>query len=71
MHNNGGDGMGDPFFLIIILAVAAVLVVLMIGIGGFAKGGAFNQKYGNKMMQLRIAAQFVAVVLILLYIWLR
>ncbi|WP_284484069.1 twin transmembrane helix small protein [Sedimentitalea xiamensis] len=63
--------MGDPFFLIIILAVAAVLVVLMIGIGGFAKGGAFNQKYGNKMMQLRIAAQFVAVVLILLYIWLR
>lgn len=63
--------MGDPLFLVIILAVAAVLVVLMIGIGGFAKGGAFNQKYGNKMMQLRIAAQFVAVVLILLYIWLR
>ncbi len=63
--------MGDPLFLVIILAVAAVLVVLMIGIGGFAKGGAFNRKYGNKMMQLRIAAQFVAVVLILLYIWLR
>lgn len=63
--------MGDPLFVVIILAVFAVLVVLMIGIGGFAKGGVFNQKYGNKMMQLRIAAQFVAVALILLYIWLR
>ena len=31
----------------------------------------FNQKYGNKMMQLRILAQAIAVVLILLYIWLR
>ncbi|MBJ6372699.1 twin transmembrane helix small protein [Sedimentitalea arenosa] len=63
--------MGDPLFLVIILAVCAVVVVLMIGIGGFAKGGAFNQKYGNKMMQLRILAQAIAVVLILLYIWLR
>lgn len=71
MQHGDEAGMGDPLFLVIILAVAAVLVVLMIGIGGFAKGGAFNQKYGNKMMQLRIAAQFVAVVLILLYIWLR
>jgi len=63
--------MGDPLFLVILLAIAAVVVVLMIGIGGFAKGGTFNHKYGNKMMQLRIAAQFVAVLLILLYIWLR
>lgn len=63
--------MSDPLFLVIILAVVAVAVILMIGIGGFAKGGSFNQKYGNKMMQLRLAAQAIAVVLILLYIWLR
>ena len=63
--------MGDPLFMLIIVAIVAVVVVLMIGIGGFAKGGGFNQKYGNKMMQLRIAAQFVAIVLILLYVWLR
>ncbi|MFD3191971.1 twin transmembrane helix small protein [Sedimentitalea sp. HM32M-2] len=63
--------MGDPLFLIIILAMAAVVVILMIGIGGFGKGGAFNRKYGNKMMRLRLLAQFVAVVLILLYVWLR
>ena len=63
--------MGDPLFIIILLAVAAVVIVLMIGIGGFAKGGEFNLKYGNKMMRLRIAAQFVAVLLILLFVYLR
>jgi len=48
-----------------------VVVILMIGIGGFAKGGEFNRKYGNKLMQLRVAAQFIAVLLILLFVWLR
>ncbi len=62
---------GDLLLTLVIIAMAAVVVILMIGIGGFAKGGAFNKKYGNKMMQLRIAAQFVAICLILLFIWLR
>ena len=48
-----------------------VVVILMIGIGGFAKGGEFNRKYGNKLMQLRVAVQFIAVLLILLFVWLR
>lgn len=61
----------DPLFILIVLACLAVVVVLMIGIGGFAKGGAFNLKYGNKMMRLRLAAQFVAVVLILAYVYFR
>jgi hypothetical protein len=56
---------------VIVLAILAVVVVLAVGIGGFAKGGAFNAKYGNKMMQLRLLAQFVAVLLIALLIWLR
>lgn len=62
---------GDILLTIVIVAMAAVVVILLIGIGGFAKGGAFNKKYGNKIMQLRIAAQFVAICLILLFIWLR
>ena len=52
-------------------ACLLVLVILMTGIGGFAKGGEFNQKYANKIMQLRILAQFVAVVLLVGYVWLR
>ena len=44
--------------------MAAVAVVLIIGIGGFGRGGEFNRKYTNKLMQLRIAAQFVAVLIL-------
>ncbi|MDC0738416.1 twin transmembrane helix small protein [Cognatishimia sp. SS12] len=59
----------DPLFLIAAAASIGVLVVLMIGIGGFARGGEFNKKYANKLMRLRIAAQFAAVVLILLFVF--
>jgi hypothetical protein len=61
----------DPLFIVVILAVAAVAIILMIGLGGFAGGGAFNKRNANKIMRLRILAQFVAVLLILGFIWLR
>ncbi|MFW8635026.1 twin transmembrane helix small protein [Cribrihabitans pelagius] len=63
--------MTDPLYYIAVLAVLATIAVLVIGIGGFGKGGTFNQKYANKMMRLRILLQFIAVVLILAYIYLR
>ena len=59
----------DPLFILVILSMAAVLIVLMIGIGGFGRGGEFNKKYANKIMRLRIVAQFVAVVLILAFVY--
>jgi membrane protein DedA with SNARE-associated domain len=61
--------MSDPFFIVMVIAVAAVLVVLMFGLGGFAGGGAFNKRNANKIMRLRIIAQFIAVVLIVIYVW--
>jgi hypothetical protein len=48
-----------------------VLVILAIGIGGFAKGGEFNRKHGNRMMRWRIGAQFLAVLLILAFVYFR
>ena len=54
---------------IVILAMAAVAIILMIGIGGFGRGGEFNRKYANKLMRLRIFAQFIAVLLILLFVY--
>ena len=60
----------DPLFVVVVVSLAAVAIILMIGIGGFGRGGAFNRKYANKLMRLRIAAQFVAVVLILLFVFL-
>lgn len=63
--------MGDPLFVLIILVCLAVVVVLMLGLGGFAGGGAFNKKNANKLMRYRIGAQFVAVILIVIYVYLR
>ena len=60
----------DPLFILVILSMAAVLIILMIGIGGFGRGGEFNKKYANKLMRLRIFAQFLAVVIILLFVYL-
>ena len=61
----------DPLFVIAAIAALAVLGVLLAGILVFAKGGETNKKYGNKLMQLRIAAQAVAVVLILIFVFVR
>ena len=61
--------MEDPLFVIMVVSLASVAIILIIGIGGFGRGGEFNRKYANKIMRLRIAAQFVAVVLILLFVF--
>ncbi|OAN78425.1 hypothetical protein A8B82_08550 [Sulfitobacter sp. EhC04] len=61
----------DPLFIVVLLAVVAVAVILLIGLGGFAGGGEFNKRNSNKLMRLRILAQFIAVLLILGFIWLR
>ena len=58
----------SPLFWIVAIACLAVLAVLAIGIGGFAKGGEFNRKYANKLMRLRILLQFIAVILILIFV---
>ena len=51
-------------------AIVATTIVLIVGIAGFARGGEFNRKYGNKLMRLRILFQAVAIVLICLAIYL-
>jgi len=61
----------DPIFILAAAAVLAVAVILLVGIGGFARGGEFNRKNANKVMRWRIGMQAVAVALILLLIYLR
>ncbi len=61
----------DPLFIVIAVVMLAVVGILLFGIGSFAKGGEFNKKYANKAMRWRIGAQFIAVVLILLFVWVR
>jgi hypothetical protein len=59
----------SPLFIVAALACLAVLGVLMVGVLGFARGGEFNRKYANKIMRLRLLMQFIAVVLIVGFVY--
>ncbi|EEX13507.1 MAG: twin transmembrane helix small protein [Salipiger thiooxidans] len=61
----------DPLFLAVAGVMLVVVLILLFGIGSFAKGGEFNKKYANKAMRWRIIAQFVAVVLIVIFVLIR
>ncbi len=54
----------DPTFAILIgVALLAVLAVLFAGLFSMARGGAFNRKYGNKLMRWRVGLQGLVLVL--------
>ncbi len=61
----------DPLFILAAVAALVVLIILMIGIGSFAKGGEFNRRNANRLMRYRIIAQAVAVLLIVGFAWMR
>ena len=47
------------FAVTLLIAVAGVLIL---GIGTLFKGGESSKKYSNKLMQLRVLLQFVAII---------
>ncbi len=48
--------------VISITLLMAVGIVLILGIGTLFKGGETSKKYSNKLMQLRVLLQFIAVI---------
>ena len=50
------------FKFLAVVAIAAVTIVLLIGLRNMMKGGDAN--FSNKMMQLRILLQLIAIILI-------
>ncbi|HEX5690154.1 MAG TPA: twin transmembrane helix small protein [Roseiflexaceae bacterium] len=53
------------------IATVAVALVLVVGLYSLYRGGDFSRTWSNKIMRLRIVAQFVAIVVIMsvLYFW--
>ena len=49
-----------------IVLLIAVGVVLILGIGTLFKGGNTSKKYSNKLMQLRVLLQFIAIIVLVL-----
>jgi len=61
----------DPLFIAVAVGSLIVLGILLVGIGGFAKGGEFNRKHANRIMRYRIAAQAIVVLLLIAFVYFR
>ena len=53
--------------IISIVLLVAVGIVLILGIGTLFKGGNTSKKYSNKLMQLRVLLQFIAIILLIVF----
>jgi len=47
-----------------IILLLAVGIVLILGIGTLFKGGETSKKYSNRLMQLRVLLQFIAILVL-------
>ena len=56
--------------LVKILSISLLIVVaiiLILGIGTLFKGGETSKKYSNKLMQLRVLLQLIAIVILVCF----
>ena len=53
---------GIIVMILAIVLLIAVGIVLLLGIGTLFKGGETSKKYSNKLMQLRVMLQFIAII---------
>ncbi len=66
--------MEHVLWILLVIALGAVVLVLFTGVTVFVRGGETNRRHGNRLMNLRVATQGVAVLLlglILLVHWLK
>jgi hypothetical protein len=50
-----------------ITLLIAVGIILILGIGTLFKGGNTSKKYSNKLMQLRVLFQFIAIIVLVVF----
>lgn len=58
--------MNSFLTVLIVLSMLSVVGVLALGIISMIRGGEFNQRYGNKLMQARVILQGLTVALLAL-----
>ena len=61
----------DPLLVVVAIAALVVLLILLLGVGSFGRGGEFNRKHANRIMRARVLAQFIAVILIVVFVLIR
>jgi len=50
------------------ILLGAVAIVLLLGIYTLFKGGDTSKKYSNNLMQLRVLLQFIAIIVLVLWL---
>ena len=50
-----------------VILLITVGLVLVLGIGTLFKGGETSKKYSNKLMQLRVLLQFLAIIVLVCF----
>ena len=61
--------MHTLFNILILLSLAAVLVVLGMGIYALFRGGDYGRSHSNKLMRLRVLLQFIAILVLMAAFW--
>lgn len=56
--------------ILIIIGIFITGGIMIFGVGSMSRGGDFNRQHGNKLMQARVVAQFITLVLVVLYLFL-
>ncbi|HWV40307.1 twin transmembrane helix small protein [Pseudorhodoplanes sp.] len=59
--------MSNPFYSLVPFAIAAVAIVLVLGLVNMLRGG--SPHVSQKLMRLRVLLQAIALVIIMLAIW--
>lgn len=54
-------------YVVMALAAAAVAIVLIFGLVNMMRGG--SPQRSQKLMELRVVTQFIAVIVVLLVVW--
>ncbi len=57
--------------VLVAIAVGIVFVVLLLGLYTLWKGGATAASWSNKLMRIRVLAQFIAILIILAVLYFR
>ncbi|HAK64026.1 MAG TPA: twin transmembrane helix small protein [Alphaproteobacteria bacterium] len=61
--------MSSLLQILVPVSIGVVFIVLCIGVFAMFRGGEFNRSWSNKLMRLRVLAQFFAVILIMLAVY--
>jgi hypothetical protein len=61
--------MHSLFDILIPICLAVVVVILGFGIYALFRGGDFGRSYSNKLMRLRVLAQFITILVLVAAFW--